>query len=133
MINSYKEYLKQKKALPIEKMQTIHEELIEQIGMDEVAIELYEELLEVANRYASIRADWFFMSREEKMDKDPGRTSCHDSVITHLSMLERYFEKQGKSTKWREELGNVAEDPYNRKAIGDFACYLVFINSVNAR
>ena len=25
------------------------------------------------------------------------------------------------------------DDPYNRKVIGDFACYLVFINSVNAR
>lgn len=132
-MNSYKEYLKQKKALPIEKMQAIHEEMLEQIGSDEEAIEYYQELLTVATRYASIRAEWLFLSREEKMEKDPGRTLCHDSVITHLNMLERYLKSKGKTAGWRDELGYEKDDPYNRKAIGDFACYLVFINSVSAR
>lgn len=40
---------------------------------------------------------------------------------------------QGKDTSWREKLGYEKEDVYNRKVIGDFACYIVFVNSLNAR
>lgn len=44
------------------------------------------------------------------------------------------FEKmQGCEAKWRDELGYEEDDRYNRKAIGDFACYLVFVNSIHAR
>ena len=56
------------------------------------AAELYTELIAVATRYAAIRAGWQQLSREEKMDRDPSRTSCHDSVITHFNMLSRYFK-----------------------------------------
>jgi len=48
-------------------------------------------------------------------------------------MLARYVKMQGKAAQWRDCLGDEKENPYNRKRIGDFACYLVFINSINAR
>ena len=42
-------------------------------------------------------------------------------------------KSQGKDAVWRDMLGYEEEDGYDRKAIGDFACYLVFLNSINAR
>ena len=119
--------------MAFETMQTIHAEMLVEIGVDKDALELYDELLEVATRYAAIRANWLLLSREEKNEQDPGRTSCHNSVITHVNMLARYLKQQGKSATWRDELGYEEDNPYNRKAIGDFACYLVFVNGVNAR
>lgn len=47
-------------------------------------------------------------------------------------MLARYLKQQGKTAAWRDELGYEEDDPYNRKAIGDFACYLAFVNGINA-
>ena len=84
MIESYKEYLTLPKAMTLEKMQELHEAMISEIGSDSDAVELYEELLATAGRYAAIRAGWSHLSREEKMDQDSRRTSCHNSVITHF-------------------------------------------------
>lgn len=133
MVCTYEEYLKQSKAITFEKMQTIHTEMLAEIGADVEALELYNELMKVAARYATIRANWLLLSREEKNEQDSGRTSCHNSVITHFNMLARYLKQQGKTAAWRDELGYEEDDPYNRKAIGDFACYLAFVNGVNAR
>lgn len=40
---------------------------------------------------------------------------------------------QRMTASWRDELGYTEEDPGNRKRIGDFGCYLVFVNCVNRR
>lgn len=133
MIYSYKDYLTAPKALSTDEMQSLHEEIIREIGSDTDGAELYEELMTVAIRYASIRAGWPLLDREEKMEKDSRRTSCHNSVITHFNMLARYLKQQGKDAAWRDRLGYEEDDPYNRKTIGDFACYLTFVNGVNAR
>lgn len=120
-------------SLSMEQMQDIHRKLIEEIGKDQDAAELYEELIAVATRYATIRAGWQQLPREEKMDRDPSRTSCHNSVITHFNMLARYLKMQGKQAEWRDLLGYEEDDKYFRKTIGDFGCYLVFVNSLCAR
>lgn len=70
---------------------------------------------------------------KKKMDRDSSRTFCHNSVITHFNMLARYLKMQGKPAKWRDQLGYEEDDKYFRKTIGDFGCYLVFINSLCAR
>ena len=111
----------------------IHAEMLAEIGANAEAIELYDELIKIATRYASIRANWILLSREEKIEQDSGRTSCHNSVIIHLNMLARYLKQQGETAVWRDRLGYEEDDPYNRKAIGDFACYLAFVNGINAR
>ena len=133
MINTYSEYLTSVKALPIEQMQQIHEEMIGEIGNDADALELYDGLIEKATKYAGMRAEWCLMDQEKKRENDSYRTSCHNKVILQLNMLSRYLKTQGKAAAWRELLGDVEDDPNNRKAIGDFACYLVFCNSLNAR
>lgn len=133
MVCTYEEYLKQPKAIIFGKMQIFHAEMLAEIGADVDALELYDELIKIATRYAAIRANWLLLSREEKSEQDSGRTSCHNSVITHFNMLARYLKQQGKTTAWRDDLGYEEDDPYNRKAIGDFACYLAFVNGINAR
>ena len=133
MVCTYGEYLKQPKAITFEKMQMIHTEILAEIGADADALELYDELMKVATRYAAIRTNWLLFSREEKNEQDSGRTSCHNSVITHFNMLACYLKQQGKTAAWRDELGYEEDDPNNRKASGDFACYLAFVNGINAR
>ena len=133
MVCTYEEYLKQPKAIIFEKMQMIHAEILAELGADMEALQLYNELMKVATRYAAIRANWLLLSREEKNEQDSGRTSCHNSVIIHFNMLARYLKQQGNTTAWRDKLGYEEDDPYNRKAIGDFACYLAFVNGINAR
>ena len=107
--------------------------MLAEIGADTEALELYDELIKIATRYATIRANWLLLSREKKSEQDSGRTSCHNSVIIHFNMLARYLKQQGKTAAWRDKLGYEEDDPYNRKAIGDFACYLAFVNVINAR
>lgn len=131
--NTFEKYMEEPHSLSMEQMQDIHRKLIEEIGKDPDAVELYEELIAVATRYAAIRAGWQQLSREEKMDRDPSRTSCHNSVITHFNMLARYLKMQGKQAEWRDLLGYEEDDKYFRKTIGDFGCYLVFVNSLCAR
>ena len=99
MVCTYEEYLKQSKAITFEKMQTIHTEMLAEIGADTGSLELYDELMKVATRYAAIRANWLLLSREEKSEQDSGRTSCHNSVITHFNMLARYLKQQGQSRR----------------------------------
>lgn len=132
-VYTFEQYLKEPYALDFHQMQRIHGELSEEIGEDPEAVELYEELIDAATRYAVVRAKWLRMSKEEKIDTDSLRTSHHDSVIIHLNMLARYLKMQGKKALWREQLGDVEENGYIRKGIGDFACYLVFVNSICAR
>lgn len=79
------------------------------------------------------KTEKWLSSIEEKKDRDSSRTSCHNSVITHFNMLARYLKMQGKQAKWRDELGYEEDDKYFRKTIGDFGCYLVFVNSLCAR
>ena len=133
MVCTYEEYLKQPKAITFGKMQIFHAEMLAEIGADTEALELYDELTKIATRYATIRANWLLLSREKKSEQDSGRTSCHNSVIIHFNMLARYLKQQGKTAAWRDELGYEEDNPYNRKAIGDFACYLAFVNGINAR
>ena len=70
MVCTYEEYLKQSKAITFEKMQTIHTEMLAEIGADTGSLELYDELMKVATRYAAIRANWLLLSREEKSEQD---------------------------------------------------------------
>lgn len=43
------------------------------------------------------------------MERDSGRTACHDSVIIKFNMLARYLKMQGRDTGWRDKLGYEVE------------------------
>ncbi len=133
MLTNYLEYLESPKSLSVEQMQSIHSQMVFEIGNDNEALELYDELIEKAVQYASYRANWFVWDRETRMEQDESRSSCHNSLIIKFNMLAKYLKMQGKKAAWRTALGYEEDDKYNRKAIGDFACYLVFVNCLNAR
>ena len=132
-INTFDDYLNEPCALHFDQMKRFLQEMIDEIGMDPKAVELYDDLVSEAGKYAAIRASWQQMSREEKMEKDSLRTSIHDSVIIHFNMLARYLRMQGKKAEWRDRLGYEEDNKFYRKAIGDFGCYIVFVNSICSR
>lgn len=132
-VSAYEEYLPMSKSLTFEEMANLHQEMLSEIGNDEDALELYEDLVITANKYSVFRSNWCVWTREEKIDKDPSRTSCHNSLIVKFNQLARFLKMQNKSASWRDVLGHEEDDRCNRKRVGDFACYIVFINSINAR
>lgn len=129
----YEDYLKSNKSISFEEALKLHNEMLEEIGADEMAVELYKSLSAKASRYSGFRSEWVTLSKEQKMDKDSSRTSCHDSMIVEFNKLARYLRSTGKAAEWRDKLGEEKDDPYNRKKIGDFGCYLALINALNAR
>lgn len=133
MLASYERYLHEPKYLTVEQMREIHEQILGEIADDMEAKEIYDELICTATKYAAFRAEWLLWDRVTRIERDDSRTSCHNSLIVKFDMLARYLKSQGKDATWRDALGYEKDDRYNRKAIGDFACYLVFINSINAR
>jgi len=133
MIPTYDSYLKEKQSLAFSEMQRIHADMIANIGQDTDALDLYNELLSASVKYASIRAKWTMLSKPEQSDQDSHRTSCHDSVIIKINKLSRYLKTIGKEAAWRDELGEASAAPYIRKRLGDFACYLAFVNCLYAR
>lgn len=133
MLASYERYLKEPKSLTVEKMRKLQEEILGEIADDAGAKEIYNELIRTATKYATFRAEWLLWDRITRIEHDDSRTSCHNSLMVKFDMLARYLKSQGKEATWRDELGYEKDDRCNRKTIGDFACYLVFINSINAR
>ncbi len=133
MITTYEQYLEKQKSFSLEQMEALHRAILEEIKGDEDAKEIYDELIETATRYLEFRSNWLVWSRSTRMEKDSSRTACHNSLIVKFNMLARYLKMQGKDAAWRDKLGYEEDDRYNRKALGDFGCYLAFINSLNAR
>ena len=133
MILTYEDYLPAPGSLTLEEMQSLHREIKEDAGHDGDALSLYEDLLAAAVKYSESRAYWPLWDWGQKLAEDSVRTSRHDRVIDSFNILARYLRNQGKQASWRDVLGDEKKDPGCRKRIGDFACYLVFIESLNAR
>ena len=132
-MNGYDEYLKSKRSLSFEEALNLHRQMLEEIGTDDTAVELYKSLSSKASRYSGFRSEWITLSMEQKADRDSSRSSCHDSMIVEFNKLSRYLRSTGKAAKWRDMLGEEKDDPYNRKRIGDFGCFIALINALNAR
>ena len=87
--------------------------------VDNTIKELLSDVFTLAKQYSDIRYNWFFMSREEKKEKDAGRSMKHDRFIDSLNILNRYLTK-----KFLSEY--VIEISSDRKIVGDFANQLVY-------
>lgn len=129
----YQHYLTEPNNLTMDEMHIIHRQLIESLGSDQTANELYNDLLETSIKYADYRAKWCLWTSEQKAANDASRSRCHDALIDQFNILSRYINSIDQSTTWRDMLGNAITDPYMRKRIGDFACYLALISSLHAR
>ena len=92
---------------------------------DEDIAGLYRDMISRAVRYANIRAGWNALSREQKIDQDPSRTSAHDAFIMSVNIVARTEGSVG--AEWRERLSD------DRKRVGDFACYVALFQGIDAR
>lgn len=130
MLSTYEEHQSQPMSLTFEEMASLHREMATEVGKNPDALSLYEDLLALAIKYADVRAHWTLWDREKKREEDPARTSRHNQVIIAFDTLARYLRMQGKAASWRDNIEEESENPYYRKRIGDFACYLAFMEGL---
>ena len=84
--------------------------------------EFYREYLQSATDYAKTRLAWSFMSVEECVADDPSRTIKHDGYMAMLGAICRNLGF--------EEIDEIMPD---RKAKGDFACYVALFLALEQR
>lgn len=84
-------------------------------------------LIKSAIKYAHIRAEWHFLSYEEKNELEDARRITHDALISNCDILARNMKTYGGDSTWRTLLGN------DRKRIGDFACFVHALIGIEAR
>ncbi|RHW36010.1 hypothetical protein D1B31_18145 [Neobacillus notoginsengisoli] len=128
---TYTNYLEVKDRLTFQEAAALHLRVVQYVKQkDDVFQDLLEDVVKSANSYASTRANWSVQTTEERRDVDSSRTIQHNDFMATLKILARYMKNQGWDSDWIDELGIVEKD---RKRFGDFACYIVCINSLNAR
>ena len=107
------------------------EELIKLSGEDrDEYLEYISAMKENAVTYAKMRANWEFMTREERIDKDDLRTSYHNEFMTSVKILIR-FANMYSNNRWSKLQQEAEEMP--RKDFGDIACYITYLIAVSNR
>jgi hypothetical protein len=128
---TYKKYLGEKDCLTFQEAEEIHSQMLRSANTgDRDFQEYWEDMIESAIVYANTRAKWSVQTVEERKDIDTSRTHQHNTFMINLKVIATYMKQQNWSSEWFEKLGTIEKD---RKRFGDFACYLVYINSLNAR
>ena len=84
--------------------------------------EFYREFLQSAADYARTRLAWSFMDVEECEADDAGRTMKHDGYMAMLNAVCRNLGVEG-----------IDEIMPDRKAKGDFACYIALFLALEQR
>lgn len=125
---TYQEFLKGADALSLEDAEKIYQAIIGcDLKHDREFERLFTVLQERAVIYVGYRAKWLNISLQERMEIDETRTRNHDLFIKAKNDLVKYMYEHKANVDWDDVLGE------NRKRIGDFACYMVFLMSLNAR
>ncbi len=127
MFSTYDDYQTMPGSLTFEQMADLHKQILDDAKTDADSADLFKNVFAAAVKYSQSRAGWTLWDREKRMEEDSARTSRHNQVIDSINILARYLKAQGKAAAWRDVLGE------DRKRIGDFASYLVFVGSLNAR
>lgn len=117
-----------KSHLTFSECQIIHEQILKSSNLhDSEFQEYWKEFLNSCIEYTDARAKWLLLSQEEKMNFDSTRTNIHNRVIYNLKIIKALALENSNNCSWYEEFRD------DRKRIGDFANYLVYIYAVNAR
>ena len=126
---TYENNLKEPNSISIEECEKIYTAIVGQIQakQDSRAEQLFTEMQKCAITYAGIRANWFNLSYGERAAADADRTRKHDLFIKAKDKLAEYMYENKMNIDWDDALGS------QRKRIGDFACYMVFLISVSER
>ncbi len=84
--------------------------------------EFYEEFLSSAADYATGRLEWAFMDTEARREDDSSRSIKHDAYMAMLGAVCRNLGIAG-----------IDELMPDRKAKGDFACYIALFLALEQR
>ena len=84
--------------------------------------DFYNIFLKSAVSYAETRTEWNFMALSERMENDRSRSIKHDSCMSNLGAVCRNLGIEG-----------IDEIMPDRKAKGDFACYIALFLSLDQR
>lgn len=142
MVHTYQSYLDASPhdRITFEQCGRVLDKIIAAMDLDDpVYSETWEDFIGVAITYTKIRADFSLMSITEITEQSAKRTSAHNAVIDSLTAVVRLMARDGHDTKWANEFNidltdaNRAKTKFNRRKIGDFANYLVYINALSTR
>jgi hypothetical protein len=120
-----------------------YEMTVDQLERDRLALEkglkafaegpvLRTSLLESAAAYLTARVTWSIAELTDRMDRDIVRTRAHDAFLGNLNIATRAIARTSESLEWRKRYMDYGPTE-ERKALGDFACYLAFQQSLSAR
>ena len=105
--------------MPKQIMTEIFETCYESLkSVDETERELAQDIVSSAIKYTKYRMDFAVSDNNWKMENDKYRTSAHNHYMDCLNIFLRYIGKQGKEVP---DCGG-----YDRKDLGDIACYLAY-------
>ena len=122
----YEDFSKIPNLLTVEVACQIYESIFS-LKEDIELAKLLEELINLAVDYANIRSRWLTMSAQQTVQMNEIRSQYHDFFIASINNLSRYMYLHGYENTWANLLGD------DRKRIGDFACYITYIQAINAR
>lgn len=110
--------------LQYEIAKNLYEEMKEKVAKhsNEGVDEFYQYFLAGAAEYATARLLWSFMDSESRREDDASRSIKHDS---YMAMLNAVCRNLGI-----EEVDKIMPD---RKAKGDFACYIALFLALEQR
>ena len=110
--------------LKYEVAKKLYEEMKEKAekNHDEMIAGLHQDFLDAAAEYAKTRLSWSFMSMVAKREDDASRTIKHNGFMTLFSAVCRNLSIDG-----------IDEIMPDRKAKGDFACYIALFLALEQR
>lgn len=128
---TYRDFERMSNHLSLVESEAIYDKFLHStttLLVDESFKEYWEEFVLASVEYSEKRGKWLLTPMNERTESmDTYRTSKHERVILSLKIIKRYMEKNNLDIQCLDELGE------DRKRIGDFACYISYIYSVNAR
>lgn len=86
-----------------------------------------ENLIKASIDYSYYRSRWLGISPIEQNNTEHDRTISHNILIEAKDALSGYMLDHGMNISWAIKLGD------ERKMIGDFGCYLSYVQAIKAR
>ncbi len=110
--------------LQYEVAKKVYEEMKEKAAQSSVEgfDEFFEDFLKNAVSYANTRTAWSFMDLNARIEDDRSRSIKHDAFIAVLNAVCRNLGMEG-----------IDELMPDRKAKGDFACYIALFLALEQR
>lgn len=129
---TYQSYLEENDSITFQHAEEIYTRILSIATKSDMEFNrLWKIMIENAINYSNMRAKYSLQTLAERSEMfDTSRTTNHNVFMYSLEDVVFYMKEKNWNTDWFDQIGTIKND---RKRFGDFACYLVFIYSLNAR